>query len=95
MGPKSSERLRRATTVGNRCEVLTDDQPLPDLNNFYSLTETKKVSRTSSLSIAWYIIKPLYLAGGLTEDTDKCTVISAGEVKEAPAYRASHEEAAG
>ncbi len=39
--------------------------------------------------------KPLYLAGGLTEDTDKCTVISAGEVKEAPAYRASHEEAAG
>ena len=37
--------------------------------------------------------KPLYLAGGLTEDPDKCTVISAGEVKEAQAYRASHEEA--
>ena len=37
--------------------------------------------------------KPLYIAGGLTDDPDKCTVISGGEAKEAVAYRASHEEA--
>ena len=37
--------------------------------------------------------KPLYIAGGLTDDPDKCTVISGGEAKEAVAYRAYHEEA--
>ena len=31
MSPKSSERLRRATSVGIPCKVLTDNQPLPDL----------------------------------------------------------------
>ena len=37
----------------------------------------------------------LYIAGGLTDGPDKCTVISGrgGEAKEAVAYRASHEEA--
>ena len=37
--------------------------------------------------------KPLYIAVGLTDDPDKCTVISCDETKEAVAYRASHEEA--
>ena len=31
--------------------------------------------------------------GGLTDDPNKCMVISGGQVKEADAYRSSHEEA--
>ena len=35
----------------------------------------------------------MYITGGLTDDPDKCTVISVDKAKEAVAYRASHEEA--
>ena len=42
ISPKSSERLRRTNSVGIPCKVLTDDQPLPDLRQFYNLTNNKK-----------------------------------------------------
>ena len=96
ISPKSSERLRRATSVGIPCKVLTHDQPLPDLRQFYNLTDNKKWFQNFFVKycIAHYkSTKPLYIAGGLTDDPDKCTVISGGEAKEAVSYRASHEEA--
>ena len=47
-----------------------------------------------TISIADYkSTKPLYIAGGLTDDPDKYTVISDGEAKKAVSYRTSHEEA--
>ena len=96
ISPKSSERLRRATSVGIPCKVMTDDKPLPDLRQFYNLTDNKKGFQNFFVKycIAHYkSTKPLYIAGGLTDDPDKCTVYSGGEAKEAVAYRASHEEA--
>ena len=36
---------------------------------------------------------PLYIAGGLEGDPERCSVIFGGMVKEAESYRASHEEA--
>ena len=40
----------------------------------------------------WELLDPS-LAGSLTDDPDKCTVISGDEAKEAVAYHAFHEEA--
>ena len=96
ISPKSSERLRRATSVGLPCKVLTDDQPPTDLRQFYNLTDNKKGFQNFFVKycIAHYkSTKPLYIAGGLTDDPDKCTVYSGGEAKEAVAYCASHKEA--
>ena len=69
----------RATSVGIPCIVLTDIQPLPDLRQFYNLTDNKKGFQNFFVNycIAHYkSTKPLYIAGGLTDDPDKCTVIS-------------------
>lgn len=97
--PKASERIRRSkasNVIGRPCHVVADDQRLPDWDEFNSLIENK-----SSLQdfFAHYCTrnyksdKPLYLAGGLQQDPNKCTMITSGKVSEAQSYRASHEEA--
>ena len=81
--------------MGIPCKVLTDDQPLPDLRQFYNFTDHKQGFQNCFVKycIAHYkSTKPLYIAG-VTDDRDKCTVISGGEGKEPVAYRASHKEA--
>ena len=52
MSPKSSEWIRWATSLGIPCKVLTDDQPLPDLRQFYNFKITKKGFKTCLSSIA-------------------------------------------
>lgn len=97
LSPKGAERLRRAGEhVGRICEVLADEQQLPDWGDFYSRTENKTSFQNFFVDYCirkYTSAKPLYLAGGIESDPDKCTVIMSGESSEGKEYRASHEEA--
>ena len=55
--------------------------------------ETASYTFLVSGMFQWIGIIGLYVAGGLTADPDKCTIISEGEAKDAVAYRTSHVEA--
>ena len=97
--PKSCERMRRAHKIGNRCEVASDNQMLPEnFDDFFSLTENKKSFLSYFVSYCkrhYSGSKVLYLAGGLKDDPSSCTKLSDGVATIARAYRASHEEADG
>ena len=66
------------------------------MDDFYSRLENK-------ISLQNYVVnhyithytssKPLYIAGGLKGDPEKCSLIVDGTVREETCYRASHEEA--
>ena len=69
--PKSTERPRRATELGPLFDILSDDQPLPDMKKFFSRMENKK---SLQHFLVHYCIKtytsyqPLYIAGGDSKD---------------------------
>ena len=78
------------------CIVVSDNQPLPDMKDFYSRLDNKISLQNFFVKycIANYSSsKPLYIAGGLTEAPERCSMIVNGNVSEAISYRASHEEA--
>ena len=63
--------------MGIPCKVLTDIQPLPDLRRFYNLTVNEKGFQNFFVKyciVHYKSTKPLYIAGGLTDDPDKCTL---------------------
>ena len=79
--PKSCERMRRAHKIGNRCDVASDNQVLPDnLDDFFSVTENKKSFLSYFVSYCkrhYSGSKVLYLAGGIKDAPSLCTLYSA------------------
>ena len=64
---KSAERKRRQGSIGELCRVVSDDQPLPDMRDFWSRTENKISLQNYFVSYCsrnYQLAKPLYLAGG-------------------------------
>ena len=96
--PKAAERLRRMATdkVGRVYSVLSENQSMPDMEEFWSVQENKSSFQDF---FARYCIGnyketgELILAGGLLSDPEKCTVISNGAMDKLVTWRASHEEA--
>lgn len=102
MSIKTVERIRRATKAGVTdlgvlCEVLSDEQPLPiPFNDFFKRTSNKISLQNFFVNYCvskYKHPKPLYIAGGLTNDPDRCSITLNGKIEEAKEFRASHEEA--
>ena len=65
---KAAERRRRQKMIGSLCRVLSDEQPLPKMDDFFNKQENK-------VSLQHYFVNycfrnytssmPLYIAGGL------------------------------
>ena len=94
---KSSERRRRAkTTKGKVCEVISEKQPLPDMDEFFT-NISNKISLQNFFvdhNIATFkSATPLYIAGGSRDDPNKCIRIKNSVSKTKPNFCASHEEA--
>ena len=71
--PKASERARRSQRIGKLCEVVADDQQLPEWSEFYSRVENKKSLQNFFVSYCinhYKSDKPLFLAGGLLADPE-------------------------
>ena len=94
MSIKSSERRRRADKPpGRLCEVVSAKQPLPDMDDFFTNLDNKISFQNFFVKyhVATYkSSKPLFIAGGLIDDPERCKRIKNGYVKEKPSFRASH-----
>ena len=95
---KYSERQRRAgdKPPGPLYNVVSDQQPLPDMKEFFTNLDNKISLQNFFVNyclVNYTETKPLYTAGGLKEDPEKCLRIVSGEVTESTSLRASHEEA--
>ena len=78
------------------CLVVSDTQPLPDMNEFYSRLDNKISLQNFFVNYCitnFTSSKPLYIRGGLAYDPERCSLIANCHVEEATSYRVSHEEA--
>ena len=93
---KSATRKRRQGSVGQLCRIVSDEQPLPEMKDFWNRTENKMSLQNCFVNYCathYRSSKPLYIAGGLSEDPAKCSLIIDGNVTDVGNFRATHEEA--
>ena len=71
ISPKISEWLRRASSVGIPCKVLTDDQQLPDLRQFYNTYNKNGFQNFFVKYCTLEVHETAVYSGCLTDDPDK------------------------
>lgn len=93
---KSAMRRKRTKNPGQLCNVVSADQLLPEMSEFWSQLENKMSLQNFFVDYCtsrYKSTKPLYIAGGITQQPYSCTKIESGHSSLASEFWATHEEA--